>query len=276
MPELPEVETVRRQLKPHIIGRKIVDVLIRYQPIIQMNIQTFKSKIIGQRFTDLKRFGKYLLFELDEDTMVSHLRMEGKYYLRESLDSLTKHDHIIFYLDDGLYLTYHDVRKFGTMELTKKNETYHLKSIAKLGPEVHKEKIDRQSIFEKIHHSKRAIKTLLLDQTIVSGLGNIYVDETLFLAKIHPETKGHSLTYHHVKEILEAAQSVVKKAIQLGGTTIRTYQSTLGIDGRFQNELNVHTKKGEPCPRCGESIVKMKVGGRGTYFCPHCQRKGDL
>jgi formamidopyrimidine-DNA glycosylase len=276
MPELPEVETVRKQLKPLILGKKIKKVALPYPGIIKHDIEDFKSKMKNQTFRDIDRYGKYLIFELDNYSLVSHLRMEGKYYIKDNLNLLTKHDHVVFYLDDGRFLTYHDVRKFGTMELVDKGHAFDLESLAKLGPEVNDDGIDIKTIYHKISKSERPIKSLLLDQTIMTGLGNIYVDETLFLAKMHPETKGSSLGYKDVKKIIDSAQKVIKKAISLGGTTIRTYHSTLGIDGLFQNELNVHTLKDQPCPKCQTKIIKIKVGGRGTYLCPQCQRKESL
>lgn len=274
MPELPEVETVRQQLKTLIIGRKIIGIDIRYSKIIKGDILDFKKSLLGQRLVDIGRYGKYLMFILEKNTLVSHLRMEGKYYIRQALIDLTKHDHIIFHLDDQTYLTYHDVRKFGTMELVEKGCEYTSTSIHKLGPEVNNPLVNPRDIFDKTNVSSRAIKSLLLDQTIICGLGNIYVDETLFASGIHPETKGFELGLKDIKILLENARIVVNKAIALGGTTIRTYQSTLGVDGLFQNELNVHTKKGCPCPVCQEIIVKGRVGGRGTYYCPNCQKKG--
>ena len=273
MPELPEVETVRQQLKPLIIGKKIQSVIIRYPGIIQMDVLLFESLLIHKVFNDIRRLGKYLIFDFDNISLVSHLRMEGKYYLRNSLKEMTKHDHIAFKIGEDLFLTYHDVRKFGTMELVEKSKLFELKSLSKLGPEANDEKINYDDIYVKIKGSDRPIKSILLDQTIISGLGNIYVDETLFLSSIHPETKGSSLSKNQVSKILINAKNVINQAIELGGTTIRTYHSTLGIDGRFQNKLNVHTKKDQACPICGELIIKIKVGGRGTYLCPHCQRK---
>ncbi|HKL47738.1 MAG TPA: DNA-formamidopyrimidine glycosylase [Candidatus Izemoplasmatales bacterium] len=273
MPELPEVETVRQQLKPLIMNRTIIDIDIRYPKIIQMDIDDFKEALLHQTFTDIGRYGKYLLFELDQLVLVSHLRMEGKYYLYNDLKMLTKHDHIIFYLDNGLFLSYHDVRKFGTMELSDVRDVYELESLKKLGPEVNDTHINRAKIFHKIKGSQRAIKSILLDQTVMTGLGNIYVDESLFLSNIHPETLGARLSRKQVNLLIDSAQMVIEKAISLGGTTIRTYHSTMGVDGRFQNALKVHTKKGQPCPVCHQVIEKIKVGGRGTYFCPNCQRK---
>lgn len=272
MPELPEVETVKETLKLHLIGKKIVDIITPYPSIIKTDLVYFKEKMINQEFLDIKRYGKYLIFELTDISMISHLRMEGKYYLRENLDQITKHEHVIFKLDNDQYLSYHDVRKFGTMELVEKDEVFNTDSLSKLGYEANNENIDLNEIYPKFKNAKRPIKSVLLDQTVITGLGNIYVDETLFRSKIHPEELSSNLNEEEVKSILVNAKAVLDKAIKLGGTTIRTYQSSFGVDGRFQNELKVHTLVGKPCTVCKTTIEKIKVGGRGTYFCPNCQR----
>ncbi len=274
MPELPEVETVRRTLKEHLVGLRIIDIEILYPQILKNEtVQSFKTKIIGQTIRDMKRYAKYLIFVLDDYSLISHLRMEGKYFIKPAEAELTKHEHLVFKLDNGKKLTYHDVRKFGTIDVVKKGLEFKLKSLSVIGPEANNADIDIKSLYDKIHKSNRPIKAILLDQTVISGLGNIYVDESLFLARIHPETKGTSLTRKDVEKILAATKAVLNKAVELGGTTIRTYQSSLGVDGRFQNELNVHTLVGQECHVCGTKIEKIRVGGRGTYFCPTCQKR---
>ena len=276
MPELPEVETVRQTLKKYLIGQKIKEIYAPYPKIIKMELSDFKEKLINQTFRDIKRYGKYLFFVMDDYTLVSHLRMEGKYFIRNSLNELTKHEHVIFKLQENSFLSYHDVRKFGTMELIEKGKEFTLFSVKKLGVEANQDNIDFNAIFPKFHQAKRPIKSVLLDQSVITGLGNIYVDETLFRSKIHPEELSSDLTKYEITDILSNAKKVLDKAIKLGGTTIRTYQSSLGVDGRFQNELKVHTKVNEPCPVCGTSIVKIKVGGRGTYLCPNCQKRKKI
>lgn len=276
MPELPEVETVRQTLKKYLIGQKIKEIYTPYPNIIKTELSDFKEKLINQTFRDINRYGKYLFFVMDDYTLVSHLRMEGKYYIRNNLNELTKHEHVIFKLQENSYLSYHDVRKFGTMELIEKGKEFTLFSVKKLGVEANQDNIDFNAIFPKFHQAKRPIKSVLLDQSVITGLGNIYVDETLFRSKIHPEELSSELTKDEISNILLNAKKVLDKAIMLGGTTIRTYQSSLGVDGRFQNELKVHTKVNEPCPVCGTPIVKIKVGGRGTYFCPNCQKRKKI
>lgn len=273
MPELPEVETVRNTLKPYLLGKKIVKIIAPYPNIIKLDLNTFKQKLINQVFTDIKRYGKYLLFELNDYTLVSHLRMEGKYFLRTDPKEFTKHEHVVFLLDNGLYLSYHDVRKFGTMEVCKLGEEFKLESLSKLGFEANDKNIDAKEIYEQTRNSKRPIKAVLLDQTIITGLGNIYVDETLFRSRIHPGVTADKISLDELKTILNNAKEVLDEAILQGGTTIRTYQSSLGVDGRFQNQLMVHTLAGEPCKVCHDIIQKTRVGGRGTYLCPTCQKR---
>ena len=196
--------------------------------------------------------------------------MEGKYFLMHDED-ISKHDHIIFYFNDS-NLRYNDTRKFGTMHLYKKEE-YSFNDLFKIEPlnkvAADPFNIDFDSLYENIKGAKRPIKSVLLDQEIISGLGNIYVDEVLFMAKIHPNTLGCMLDKTDVEKILESAKTVLNKAISLGGTTIHSFQSSHGITGRFQNELLVHTK--EICPVCNNKIQKIRLGGRGTYYCETCQ-----
>ncbi|MGL5296222.1 MAG: DNA-formamidopyrimidine glycosylase [Culicoidibacterales bacterium] len=272
MPELPEVETVRQTLQPLLVDQIITDVQVRWPNIIVGDYVAWMKSMIEQRFVRIDRFGKYLLFVFENDVLICHLRMEGKFYYQTQSEEINKHVHVIFTLSNGMQLRYHDVRKFGTMELVSKSSLWKTKSLAKLGKEPFELEQKPDYLFQKCQQTKRMIKSVLLDQTILVGLGNIYVDEVLYRAKIHPEQAANTLSKNQTAVLVEAAIAVLNKAIALGGTTIRTYQSTLGVDGKFQNELQVHTKKGESCPRCGTIIEKIKVGGRGTYLCPNCQR----
>jgi len=277
VPELPEVETVRQTLKNLIIGKKITGVMFFYNGIVKNETpDDFRRKIVGQVFHDIRRKGKYLMFDLTDYTLVSHLRMEGKYFLRKTEAEFTKHEHVVFVLDDKVYLTYHDVRKFGTMELVTRFHEQELDSVNILGKEINDPELDVEYLYPQVKKAARPIKSVLLDQNIVSGLGNIYVDETLFLAKINPRKAGNTLDVYQVEKIIKLAKKVIDRAIVMGGTTIRTYQSSFGVDGRFQNELNVHTLEGETCKACGDKILKTRVGGRGTYYCPTCQREDGM
>jgi len=273
MPELPEVETVRRTLNNMILGKTIASIDIHYSKIIKdLSTTEFKDILIGQTLKDISRYGKYLIFIFEDIALISHLRMEGKYFLKDRAEPLEKHEHIVFNFTDGSTLRYHDVRKFGTMDIRDLNEIYTSLPISKLGYEPYDKLMTVKHLRGKLKNKRVAIKTCLLDQTIMTGLGNIYVDEVLFLSNLHPETIASSLDENDYEKIIKSATSVLYKAIGLGGTTIRSYTSSLGVTGRFQNELNVHTKKGEHCPKCSAIIEKKKVNGRGSYYCPNCQK----
>lgn len=272
MPELPEVETVRRTLENFIIGKEIRDIDIFYEKIVRnVSIDSFKNELIGKTFDKISRYGKHLIFHLGDVRLISHLRMEGKYFLRD-LEDKEKHEHVIFYFTDGKTLRYHDVRKFGTMDLYHKEDVYKEGPLTKLGLEPFETEMTGTVLREKLKTRQTAIKTALLDQSVIVGLGNIYVDEVLFLSGLHPEKKANKLRKKDYDIIVENSEKVLQKAIDLGGTTIRSYTSSLGITGRFQNELNVHLRKDESCFVCDTTIQKIKVNGRGTYLCPTCQK----
>ncbi len=269
MPELPEVETVRRTLREFLIGRTITDVKIKYSKIIRdISIDDFKSKISNQKITDIKRIGKYLVFELEDYALISHLRMEGKYFYKDECFN-SSHDHICFHLDNSKKLVYNDTRKFGTMNLETIEEYNSAPYLTKLGPEPFASKLTSDYLYNKIHKKNIAVKTALLDQTVISGLGNIYVDEVIFLSKILPTTKCCDLKKSDYNNLVESSFVVIEKAINEGGTTIKSFSSSEGVHGRFQNSLNVHTKT--KCAVCSTPITKIKVNGRGTYYCEKCQ-----
>lgn len=271
MPELPEVETVKQVLRKKVLNKTITNVTILYDKIIKTDITQFKKNIINQTIQEVERYGKYLLIKLNNYYLISHLRMEGKYFYRKAKEDIDKHTHIIFHFSDNTELHYNDVRKFGTMFLKPINDVFLGEPLEKLGVEPFSEGFTKSYLRQKLKN-KRTIKACLLDQCIVVGLGNIYVNEVLFLAKIHPERLSSSLSDEEIELIITATQEVLKKAIELGGTTIRSYYSDDHITGRFQNELLVHGRKGQKCLNCGNLIDKIKVAGRGTYFCPHCQK----
>jgi formamidopyrimidine-DNA glycosylase len=267
MPELPEVQTVLDTLESRIRDLEIVDIKILYKPIVEEKEKTFKQKLIGQHFRDFKRRGKYLLFEMDDITLVSHLRMEGKYFILDENVPLSKHDHVIFYLSDGKQLRYNDVRKFGRMELIEKSDSYD--DFKDLGPEPFSKDFSVAYCRNELSRRKLPIKSILLDQSFVAGIGNIYADEILFAIRIHPLTPGNCLDEEDMKRLIKQTRQILKRAIKAGGTTIRSYTSSLGVTGRFQLSLSVHTM--EKCPLCDSKITKIAVGGRGTYFCEKCQ-----
>ena len=232
----------------------------------------FAEELVGERINDIGRKGKHLLFELDHWTIVSHLRMEGKYAVEDTAVPFDKHTHVIFHFTDGTDLRYRDVRKFGTMDLIPRGRHELVKAIADMGPEPIDPEFTVEQFKERLKGRKTAVKKVLLDQKLISGLGNIYVDEALALSKIHPLRSVDSLKKKEIERLHEAMRAVLEKAINLGGATIRTYVNSLGKQGLMQEDLYVYGMQGEPCKFCGKTIEKIFVGGRGTHYCPHCQK----
>lgn len=274
MPELPEVETVRKSLLELVKGEIIMKVDVYWPKIIKRpaDLLQFKESLQNEKITDIKRKGKFLIFELDHYSLVSHLRMEGKYGVYPAETEKDKHTHVIFHFESGHTLRYHDVRKFGTMHLFPKGEASNAMPLIQLGPDPFEVNYSLSTIYPKIKKSSRAIKNILLDQTVISGLGNIYVDETLFRSSIHPLRKGRTLTEEEVMVILQEAQATLAEAVEQGGTTIRSYVNSHGDIGMFQQELFVYGQTGSPCKKCGSEIEKFKLSNRGTHICPSCQR----
>lgn len=276
MPELPEVETIRKTLIQFIKDKEISHVEILWPNIIKHpdDTEIFKHQLQGQSFLNISRRGKFLIFHLEDYDLVSHLRMEGKYSVHPEEEVLDKHTHVIFTLTNGEQLRYNDVRKFGTMHLFKKDSYEKLKPINQLAPDPFEEGFTLKYFKNKLMRTRRAIKNVLLDQTVVAGLGNIYVDETLFKAQVHPLKPANKLTEAEIKQIKKYAKETLEEAIIQGGTTIRSYVASDGEMGMFQQELFVYGQEGTPCPTCADEIIKIRLSNRGTHLCPSCQREG--
>lgn len=274
MPELPEVETIKNTLKRFVTNKTIAEISVLWPNIIKRpdDVEQFKHYLVGQTIHDITRKGKFLLFQLDDSVLISHLRMEGKYSVHSSEEPMKKHTHVIFSFTDGEELRYNDVRKFGTMHVFDKGEASNQKPLNQLGPDPFDEDFTLDYFYKKLKKTERVIKAALLDQSIVAGLGNIYVDETLFKAKVHPLKKASRLTKKEVKAVQEQAIITLREAVAQGGTTIRSYVNGQGEMGMFQQELFVYGQENEPCKNCGKPIVKMKIGGRGTHVCVSCQK----
>ncbi|MDQ0220091.1 DNA-formamidopyrimidine glycosylase [Peribacillus cavernae] len=274
MPELPEVETVRKTLVQLVIGKTIQEVSVFWPKIIKAPEQPeqFTDALIGQTIEAIGRRGKFLIFYLDDYAMVSHLRMEGKYGVFVKAEPYDKHTHVIFSFTDGTELRYRDVRKFGTMHLFAKGEEHVNLPLLHLGPEPLSAEFTVGHLKEKLSKTSRKIKPVLLDQTVVVGIGNIYVDESLFRSGIHPERIASSLTPVEIGVLHKEIKATLSEAVEKGGSTIRSYVNSQGQIGMFQLELFVYGRKGEECKRCGTPLEKHVVGGRGTTICPSCQR----
>ena len=272
MPELPEVETVRRGLESLVVGKTIGQVRVCYAKMIGTGADSFVHDLPGQSIERIGRRGKYLLFYLTGGVLVSHLRMEGKYLFYPDAVPERKHAHVFFQMTDGGTLVYEDVRKFGTMELLRKDQLEAYFAARKLGPEPTEADFLLAPFAAALSRSKKPIKPYLLEQTLVVGLGNIYVDEALWRARIHPARPASSLKPAEVKRLREQIIEVLQLGIEKRGSTIRTYRNALGEDGTMQDFLQVYGKTGQPCARCGSPIEKIKLGGRGTHLCLHCQK----
>ena len=272
MPEIAEVETVRNTLKKKILNKTIKDVNILYEKMIESPIDEFKTILIGNSIKDIKRVGKWLIFDLGDYSLLSHLRMEGKYFVKNHDEEVNKHEHVIITFDDNTDLRYHDTRKFGRMNLVKTSEVDNVEAIKKQGIEPISEALTKEYLYEIIKTKRLPMKTILLDQTIIAGLGNIYVDEVLFASGINPLKIGKDITLDECDRIRVTSKKIIEKAIENGGTTIRSYTSSLGVTGHFQDYLCVHKREGQECNKCHTLIKRIKVGGRSTYYCPNCQK----
>ncbi|MHB8159898.1 MAG: bifunctional DNA-formamidopyrimidine glycosylase/DNA-(apurinic or apyrimidinic site) lyase [Thermoleophilia bacterium] len=273
MPELPEVETIRRQLEPAITGRKIVKVDVQDSLVTAPESpDSFIKGLRGQTIAAVKRRGKYLLLELDSrDTLVIHLRMTGR--LTQTRLPLAgddmKHLRFIIGFSENECLAFHDTRRFGkAFILSRRGSDDYWK---KLGPEPLGNSFNARYLKRVVCNRKGPIKSLLLNQSQIAGIGNIYADESLFLAGIHPLRPAGDLADEEIKKLSRAIKETLKRAIKLEGSSIDSYRDSLGERGRFQETFRVHRRQGEPCPSCKSSVEKIRVGGRGTYFCPKCQ-----
>ena len=273
MPEKPEVVTVAKKLESELLMRRIVFCQVYWDNIIAYpSVEEFQRKIINQKIHSISTRGKFLVFLLDDYYLLIHLRMEGKFLFRGELDEVSKHEHVEMVLDNAVSWRYMDVRKFGKMYLFSKDEAFQEKPLSLLGMEYDDPLLTKRYLYDKIHSKKLPIKTVLLDQSILTGIGNIYANEILYLCHIHPNRSASKITLKNCDDIILQTRNLFYRAIELGGSTIRSFTSSEGVHGSFQEELLVHGKEGSICS-CGGIIKKTMIGGRGTYYCPKCQKK---
>lgn len=275
MPELPEVETVLRTLEKQLGHVMVESVHVLWDNIIAYpSVELFKERVKNCTIQNYRRHGKYMLFDLGDVELVCHMRMEGKFYIQQPQEALSKHIHVIFSLRDGRELRYHDTRKFGKMYVYEKITPYqNYPCFLHIGKDAFDETLHAIDLYQSLHHKHVTLKSVLLDQHVIAGIGNIYADEICFALGRHPETRISKLTKKEFERLLIETRRILDGASKAGGTTIRSYTSSLGVDGRFQLKLKVHGKKGDACCVCQSEIVKIKVATRGTYYCPVCQKK---
>ena len=275
MPELPEVETVRRSLEEKLRGLTIIDAGVYLEKIIKepVSVDTFKEIVIGKKIERLDRIGKYLLLHLsDSYVIVIHLRMTGQLLYAAQYEDITKHTHIIFKLDNDYQLRFVDIRQFGTIYLLKEDELKTIKGLAALGPEPLSEDFTVALLSEKLSKKTKKIKQVLLDQDVVAGLGNIYADEVLFDSGILPDRRANTLTEDEINKLYQSIVQVIKEAISHRGTSFRDYVDGDGEKGGHQDYLQVYRRTDQPCSRCQCHIKREKIAGRSSHFCPGCQK----
>ncbi|WP_127532788.1 DNA-formamidopyrimidine glycosylase [Paenibacillus kobensis] len=275
MPELPEVETVCRTLNQLVAGKTITDVTVSLPRIIRKPAEPemFAAALAGRTIHSVERRGKFIRIVLDDLILVSHLRMEGRYGVYKQDEPVETHTHVVFHFTDGTELRYKDVRQFGTMDLFKPGEEWTLPPLNKLGLEPLDETFTLESLRQTLSKRSTKLKPLLLDQAYVVGLGNIYVDEALFQAQLHPERTADSLKAAEWSRLYDAIRDTLGRAVEAGGSSIKSYVNGQGEMGMFQHSLLAYGRGGEPCRVCGAMIEKFVLGGRGTHICPKCQPK---
>ena len=278
MPELPEVEVIRRGLAPLVIGKEFTTPLIHFHGAVHYpEPEQFCRLLRGRRIREVDRKGKHLLFLLDRGMLLAHLRMTGMLIYRfpgekdGGCGRRVEHLRLKLPFTGGGALCFYDQRKFGGFRLLEKDEEWDAAGLPHLGPDMWEE-ADEITFLKLLQSRPRArIKPLLLDQGFVAGMGNIYTDESLFRSGIHPCRPVSSLTKEESRRLYRAIREVLARGIACGGTTTRDYRDARGAAGLFQEQLAVYGCKGEPCPRCGRLIERTVTAGRGTYYCPHCQ-----
>jgi formamidopyrimidine-DNA glycosylase len=278
MPELPEVETIRIQLEKFLVGRKIIDVEVRSRKILADG----EENLLGRKIVGARRFGKVIVVDLDNGySLLIHLKLTGQ-LLYQGLDLPGKHTHVIFSLDSGKKLYFNDLRKFGWIKITKSKEVVADSFIGKLGPEplvstrgkppVGQAHLTLEKFREILAKTSRSIKVLLMDQAKISGLGNIYTNEALWLAGINPKRPSSSLSSSEAQKLYDAILKVLKQGLKWGGASDQAYLQPSGEEGKYQEHFLIYGRQGQFCSRCKNKIKKFSLGGRGTYVCPICQK----
>jgi formamidopyrimidine-DNA glycosylase len=274
MPELPEVETIAADLRPHLVGRRIVEVeslspvLVRHP-----DAELFKAGLRGRRVDSLTRRGKYILFGLDSrELFVVHLGMTGQLRYLAPETPLEPHTHLVLRLDDGNQLRYRDVRRFGRLLFGTEDELLSARRLPKLGPEPIDPDFTADELYRRLRGRRAPLKAMLLDQAVVAGVGNIYADESLYRARLRPDRPAGRLSKRSAGRLHGALREALELAISNRGSSVDDYRDGWGEKGRQQEELLVYGRGGQPCPNCGRPLALVRLAGRSTVFCRHCQR----
>jgi len=275
MPELPEVETVRQGLQQTVVGHTIMDATVLLPKTVRhASPEDFSRTVAGCRIETIHRRGKYLLIFLSGSwCLVVHLRMTGRFDYLPNATPCHPHTRVILHLDRGWDLRFVDMRTFGVMELVAADAWDTLPGLAALGPEPDSAEFNATYLSEKARNRTLPVKAFLLNQTVVAGVGNIYADESLFRARIHPESPAGCLSLPDWERLSQAIRETLADGITHRGTSVQSYLNLDGRPGSYQDCLQVYQQTGQPCPRCGTLIIKNRTAGRGTHFCPACQSR---
>lgn len=271
MPELPEVETTRRGISPFLLNQTIKAVIIR-QPRLRLPISPeLNTLCIGQKIIAVKRLAKYLLLELSQGYLLNHLGMSGHLRIVDTQSIVGKHDHLDLILGNGCILRYNDPRRFGLWLYFAENPSQH-RLLKQLGPEPLDPNFDGEYLFQRAKNKNKSIKSFIMTNEIVVGVGNIYATESLFLSGIHPSIPAGSLNKEQCINLVKQIKIVLQQAIDAGGTTLRDFYGSDGKPGYFVNNLQIYGRKNQPCFRCNHLIEALNIGGRNSAFCPNCQK----
>ena len=271
MPELPEVETTARGIASHVVGQRVTRVVVRERRLRRPIPRNFAANVTGREIREVRRRGKYLLLITADGTLIIHLGMSGSLRLVPVTAAAEKHDHVDLQLGNGLALRLRDPRRFGLMVWTRDDPLAH-PLLSGLGPEPLDAAFRGEALFRRSRGRSLAVKQFIMDAKVVVGVGNIYANEALFAARIHPLRRAGEVSQSEYRNLVAAIKKVLRSAIAQGGTTLRDFVAGDGRPGYFQQRLRVYGREGEPCPRCGRAIVCIRLGQRATYFCGHCQR----
>lgn len=270
MPELPEVETIRGGIAPHLLGQRIVGIVVRQSRLRWLVTNELITAGVGQTIQRLDRRGKYLLLGTDTGTIILHLGMSGRLRIFPADTPPTKHDHVDFILTGGQCLRFNDSRRFGAVLWTVEPPEQHF-LLRTLGPEPFDEAFSGRYLYQRVQGRIPAIKPFIMDHRVVVGVGNIYANESLFTANIHPLRCAGQLSLAECERLADAIREVLREAIRQGGTTLRDFVNGAGEPGYFQQSLQVYARQARACPVCGAPIQQCRIGQRATYFCPNCQ-----
>ncbi|MCL2337442.1 MAG: bifunctional DNA-formamidopyrimidine glycosylase/DNA-(apurinic or apyrimidinic site) lyase [Firmicutes bacterium] len=275
MPELPEVETIKNSLGEKLIGLTITGAAVAMPKVIrEPAAEEFIARVTDQQVTRLSRRGKYLLLHLSGDEILMvHLRMTGRLVNDRPETPPPRHTHVVFHLSDGSELRFADMRQFGRLLLVRDGQLEQVKGFKDLGPEPLGDDFSREFLRRELKRKRVRLKSLLLDQTFIAGLGNIYADEALHRSHLHPERIARTLTTREIATLYHSIVEVLQEAIANRGTSVRDYVDGDGHKGGFQELLRVYNREGQPCYYCGAAIIRVKIGGRSSYFCPACQKE---